>query len=766
MRRPRCSSGPVPESGPRSEPVASATGTVDLALVRLAGSFVAGLTLFAGLWLAIAPPETAAAPWASVAATALAAAALTTLVIGSNHPPRLAWVIPVAAFVPFAALGWLRLATQLSGFWAVAEVLALATGFSLLAVRRLLAQGILLGVVVLLLLLFTLPGADELNALDNPTAAVLSTARVATLSISAVASGQLLRPVARRIDQQRAQVQSAYLARARQRAQEQARNELRAAIHDTVLNTLEAAAVGSTGRPEAELRSRYQDDLDRLRHGLEQSDQQGDDLNRVIGRWRSVGLDPEVQIAELTSPPPEVSAAVVGAVDELLRNVYQHARTEDVSVSARLSQTSVTVTVLDYGVGFDPSETELGIGLRNSVVQRMKSVGGRAAISSESGAGTKVTLTWEAADLDVEQAVTFPATNLVPALLRGLTGLVGLVAALAAATLIITHASYFNWVWAFVSITASVSVSAWLLYSARRAPLERIHATTAVVVSATSPWSLALAERYCSPGTASALPLDGRLLPLLVLLTLAPRRSWWLAALAATLLSASWLTLAQQVLESPCGPEPLLAWITVLITATGGYLLGRVVASQQAEADLVAADALRLQVANAEATAAQQARAQWQGPALATALADLAGLAEGSLDPSEASTRAQLRTHAGRLRATVVAGQVSGPLGRLLQQIADSCAENGTDLAVQIPANEVLPLPTEDWPAAPSALRWLAAGNTPVRATVAGGSDWGSLLLQRDSAATREQYQEEADSFVLMSWSDGESDYWHAQWSK
>jgi two-component system, NarL family, sensor kinase len=64
-------------------------------------------------------------------------------------------------------------------------------------------------------------------------------------------------------------------------------------------------------------------------------------------------------------------AAVFRIVQELLRNVVQHARASHVELALRKSDDAVLVTVVDDGVGFDPAqaaaEGHFGLRLINDV---------------------------------------------------------------------------------------------------------------------------------------------------------------------------------------------------------------------------------------------------------------------------------------------------------------------------------------------------------------------------------------------------------------
>ena len=87
------------------------------------------------------------------------------------------------------------------------------------------------------------------------------------------------------------------------------------------------------------------------------------------------------------------AAALVGAVREALNNVHKHANASTVVVRCETSDTGARVVVSDDGVGVDLAHAVAGIGLRHSIIERMANTGGHAAVASEPGRGTLVTLT-------------------------------------------------------------------------------------------------------------------------------------------------------------------------------------------------------------------------------------------------------------------------------------------------------------------------------------------------------------------------------------
>jgi signal transduction histidine kinase len=115
-------------------------------------------------------------------------------------------------------------------------------------------------------------------------------------------------------------------------------------------------------------------------------------LDAVVAAATDAGLQVEANMAGLRADPlaREVIEAVAGAVTELLTNVRKHAGTTRAVLRAVSEASGVIVTVLDHGCGFDPLTAAQGIGLRESVMARIRLVNGRVVITSEPGAGTHV----------------------------------------------------------------------------------------------------------------------------------------------------------------------------------------------------------------------------------------------------------------------------------------------------------------------------------------------------------------------------------------
>jgi signal transduction histidine kinase len=187
--------------------------------------------------------------------------------------------------------------------------------------------------------------------------------------------------------------------------QERERARLSRDLHDRVLQTLEfvgrEAWISDAGIRDhvAEeavwLRALVRGELDRPAQGL------AAELDDVVAAATGAGMQIEINTAGLRAGPlpPDVTAAVRGAVTELLTNVRKHAGTCRAVLRAVSGLGRVTVTVLDHGCGFDPMRANGGLGLRESVVARIRQAGGSVVITSERGAGTHVEISVPGPDL-------------------------------------------------------------------------------------------------------------------------------------------------------------------------------------------------------------------------------------------------------------------------------------------------------------------------------------------------------------------------------
>jgi signal transduction histidine kinase len=179
-------------------------------------------------------------------------------------------------------------------------------------------------------------------------------------------------------------------------------------LHDTVLGDLHALAMLPPGPiPESHL-AVIRRDLELL----ERSDELLRDsttgalptliettsstpLARMLDRTGSRGLRVVVsgEPAELGDLPPSTEDALVGAIEQCLVNVAVHAGVSLAELAIVSAGDELTATVADSGRGFTASATPGDrLGLRLSVHERMRRVGGSATVWSTPGAGTSVLL--------------------------------------------------------------------------------------------------------------------------------------------------------------------------------------------------------------------------------------------------------------------------------------------------------------------------------------------------------------------------------------
>jgi PAS domain S-box-containing protein len=110
------------------------------------------------------------------------------------------------------------------------------------------------------------------------------------------------------------------------------------------------------------------------------------------------GIRAAFECAALSIPlSDDLRAALYGAVMELVQNAVKHARARRLKVRLARADDKVRITVEDDGAGFDPEAVHRrgnlkgGFGLFG-IAERMRYLGGSAAIWSQPGRGTRITL--------------------------------------------------------------------------------------------------------------------------------------------------------------------------------------------------------------------------------------------------------------------------------------------------------------------------------------------------------------------------------------
>lgn len=181
-------------------------------------------------------------------------------------------------------------------------------------------------------------------------------------------------------------------------------------LHDTVLATLTLLAHSGLGVSADALRSQAGDDARLLRqlrlggapvpqssehYNLEPVEESalGHTLESVKQRFGRMGLEVSWHGTGQVLLPSDVLDAFLLALAECLENVRRHSGVTDAHVTITDDDTTVRAMVTDAGVGFSLSDIDSArLGFKDSVVGRLKEVGGNARLFSSPGAGTTVVL--------------------------------------------------------------------------------------------------------------------------------------------------------------------------------------------------------------------------------------------------------------------------------------------------------------------------------------------------------------------------------------
>ena len=119
----------------------------------------------------------------------------------------------------------------------------------------------------------------------------------------------------------------------------------------------------------------------------------GTTLESVKQRFGRIGLEVSWHGTGQVLLPSDVLDAFLLALAECLENVRRHSGVTQAHVTITEDATTVRALVTDSGVGFDIADIdEAKLGFAESVVARLRDVGGNARLFSAPGAGTTVAL--------------------------------------------------------------------------------------------------------------------------------------------------------------------------------------------------------------------------------------------------------------------------------------------------------------------------------------------------------------------------------------
>jgi signal transduction histidine kinase len=181
-------------------------------------------------------------------------------------------------------------------------------------------------------------------------------------------------------------------------------------LHDTVLATLTLLAHSGVGVAPEALRQQAAEDarlLRQLRLGATPTPESsgpynltpveetplGTTLESVKQRFGRMGLEVSWHGTGQVLLPSDVLDAFLLSLAECLENVRRHSGVTQAHVTITDDATTVRAMVTDSGVGFDlDAIDEDKFGFRESVIGRLREVGGNARLFSSPGSGTTVVL--------------------------------------------------------------------------------------------------------------------------------------------------------------------------------------------------------------------------------------------------------------------------------------------------------------------------------------------------------------------------------------
>ncbi|GAB3607295.1 hypothetical protein GCM10027413_27040 [Conyzicola nivalis] len=187
-----------------------------------------------------------------------------------------------------------------------------------------------------------------------------------------------------------------------------------AIVHDTVLSDL-TAIMNANGPLDERARARFRADVATLSDSawLRESAEPTvvapldavlrNALETLVSdfQWRGLSVDVTGDSREVIRVSPEAASSLVLAVRACLDNVLDHAETGSAELVISTTTRAMTIMVVDHGVGFDPAAVAGDrLGLRSSVVARIRSHGGSVRVWSTPGSGTSVLISVPAAEFE------------------------------------------------------------------------------------------------------------------------------------------------------------------------------------------------------------------------------------------------------------------------------------------------------------------------------------------------------------------------------
>ena len=299
----------------------------------------------------------------------LAGVLLLLAVSGFWFGETLAWPVSLAA-IGFAIL-WARSAEERRGRWPLDAVLTGRVSLLRLAI----------GVVLIVGAMAIILGYNSSLELAGPM--VLA----ALVAIGGL--GLILGPWAWNIGRDLIEERS-------QRVRTEARAEMAAHLHDSVLQTLALIQRSPEPREMVTLARTQERELRAWLYGRAPAlagARLRDAIDAMAGR---VERDQQVRVEAIVVGDADLDEhvrALVSAVGEATLNAARHSGSTEVSVYVEVEDDAISAYVRDHGAGFDPGQVASDRrGIADSIIGRMERHGGTAEVNSRPGGGTEVVM--------------------------------------------------------------------------------------------------------------------------------------------------------------------------------------------------------------------------------------------------------------------------------------------------------------------------------------------------------------------------------------
>ncbi|MGO4957660.1 sensor histidine kinase [Luteococcus sp. Sow4_B9] len=285
--------------------------------------------------------------------------------------------------------------------------------------------------------------------------------------------------MARRSDASTERTAEAEEERGNAASQAEAKREAARLLHDHVLHALHALS-RDANLPQHMAAEECESAVAAMSAHMTPDVEPAVDLAELIASDAALGQVNATLIGSAPRLPQHVARALADATHEALGNVKNHAHASECVVEISHHGQQWTCTIMDNGRGFDPMSVPQGrLGVRRSIGERLREVGGRAAITSAIGRGTTVELTWPSLDEPPSLSSADPAGQARQVLSRTAWPNLAMVPVF---TLILLPLANPQWPVAIAAAVVTLS-GAWQIHRLRKHPLTEIDSAVLLGIS-------------------------------------------------------------------------------------------------------------------------------------------------------------------------------------------------------------------------------------------------------------------------------------------